>query len=231
MKHMKFCSRFSVIGFVLSLFFGIFSKSGFFKVVLIALVWAIAFFALGMLISFVFDKFLAVETSEYDSNMPQSAGGAKESVGKNVDIVIQDQELDRSESSNKYNIGDKYQMLNDSDLTKAAKLSEPVDNGSAFVPVRNLETLTNISGTEAVKPSEIASKSDSLDELPDMGDVSVAQSSEIETVSSGDSDGELDSIPESSFSSYTSKKNESAAEVQDASILAKAISSILADES
>ena len=106
MKHMKFCSTFSVIGFVLSLFFGIFSKSGFFKVVLIALVWAIAFFALGMLISFVFDKFLAVETSEYDSNMPQSAGGVKESVGKNVDIVIQDQELDRSESSNKYNIGD-----------------------------------------------------------------------------------------------------------------------------
>lgn len=265
MRNIKTIVSFSVAGFILSLIFGIFSNSGFFRVLFVALAWAVAFALLGFLVSFVYNKFLQVETSSYtstDISSPntQAPKATSPSLGSNVDIVVEDQELDRTESVNRYSVGQNHQMLNDSDLegnkaaSSVAQSNAAASDNSGFIPVRNLETYKNFSGTESVKPSELKSEdeeeleeieeietpkeqasqngpainadSEGLDVLPDMGAYVVDGDSSVNTNDGFGYAGSGYSDP-----SYgNSKQKVDGENMQNTELIAKAISSVLSAE-
>ncbi len=247
MKNIKFVSFSAGAGFILSLTFGIFSKSGILKVFLTALVFALIFAVLGFGLSFVYEKFLSLDSSEIDSTKSTESKTVSSSVGNNVDIVIEDQELERSGSNNRFNVGENRSMLNTSDVvtsnnSSSVNSSIAEDSKSNFVPVRNLETLTNISGTEAVKPSAVANKSaeisessssknDDLDVLPDFGNLGMP-ATPMSSFSSSSNDS-IDEFSDTESSSvYTSKRNDvDTDKFQNTELIAKAISTVLSDES
>ena len=248
MKNIKFVSFSAGAGFILSLTFGIFSKSGILKVFLTALVFALIFAVLGFGLTFVYEKFLSLDSSEIDSTKStESKSTVSSSVGNNVDIVIEDQELERSGSNNRFNVGENRSMLNTSDVVTSNNSSSDnssiaEDSKSNFVPVRNLETLTNISGTEAVKPSAVANKSaeisessssknDDLDVLPDFGNLGMP-ATPMSSYSSSANDS-IDEFSDTESSSvYTSKRNDvDTDKFQNTELIAKAISTVLSDES
>lgn len=247
MKNIKFVSFSAGAGFILSLTFGIFSKSGILKVFLTALVFALIFAVLGFGLSFVYEKFLSLDSSEIDSTKSTESKTVSSSVGNNVDIVIEDQELERSGSNNRFNVGENRSMLNTSDVVTSNNSSSDnssiaEDSKSNFVPVRNLETLTNISGTEAVKPSAVANKSaeisessssknDDLDVLPDFGNLGMP-ATPMSSFSSSANDS-IDEFSDTESSSvYTSKRNDvDTDKFQNTELIAKAISTVLSDES
>lgn len=247
MKNIKFVSFSAGAGFILSLTFGIFSKSGILKVFLTALVFALIFAVLGFGLSFVYEKFLSLDSSEIDSTKSTESKTVSSSVGNNVDIVIEDQELERSGSNNRFNVGENRSMLNTSDVVTSNNSSSvnstiAEDSKSNFVPVRNLETLTNISGTEAVKPSAVANKSaeisessssknDDLDVLPDFGNLGMP-ATPMSSFSSSANDS-IDEFSDTESSSvYTSKRNDvDTDKFQNTELIAKAISTVLSDES
>lgn len=247
MKNIKFVSFSAGAGFILSLTFGIFSKSGILKVLLTALAFALIFAVLGFGLSFVYEKFLSLDSSEIDSTKSTESKTVSSSVGNNVDIVIEDQELERSGSNNRFNVGENRSMLNTSDVvtsnnSSSVNSSIAEDSKSNFVPVRNLETLTNISGTEAVKPSAVANKSaeisessssknDDLDVLPDFGNLGMP-ATPMSSFSSSANDS-IDEFSDTESSSvYTSRRNDvDTDKFQNTELIAKAISTVLSDES
>lgn len=247
MKNIKFVSFSAGAGFILSLTFGIFSKSGILKVLLTALAFALIFAVLGFGLTFVYEKFLSLDSSEIDSTKSTESKTVSSSVGNNVDIVIEDQELERSGSNNRFNVGENRSMLNTSDVvtsnnSSSVNSSIAEDSKSNFVPVRNLETLTNISGTEAVKPSAVANKSaeisessssknDDLDVLPDFGNLGMP-ATPMSSFSSSANDS-IDEFSDTESSSvYTSRRNDvDTDKFQNTELIAKAISTVLSDES
>ena len=141
MKNIKFVSFSAGAGFILSLTFGIFSKSGILKVLLTALVFALIFAVLGFGLTFVYEKFLSLDSSEIDSTKStESKSTVSSSVGNNVDIVIEDQELERGGRNNRFNVGENRSMLNTSDVVTSNNSSSDnssiaEDSKSNFVPV------------------------------------------------------------------------------------------------
>lgn len=257
MRSTKFIGLFAGCGFVLSFVAGLFSHSSILSVLIKALIFAVVFAALAFAISAVFNRFLSDGTSgdyQGEYNAESVAGNAAASApvtGRHVDITIQDEELKPSESENHFVVGDNHQMLNDSDMADSGNAFVP-DNSKEFVPLRNFETLRNLSGKEAVPPSQVEAKTDTeaenaaqnmaavssspvikstdedgIDTLPDMDNFVFGESESSSSSDEGD-----DTISDSDFVSSSSphKKNDVPAEVQDASLMAKAISSVLSDE-
>ena len=250
MRCTKFIGVFAACGFILSFFAGLFSHSSILSVLLKALITAVIFGLLGFGISFVFNKFLSDGNSgdfQSDNAADSSPVDNKNSaVGQHVDITIQDEELRPSESENHFVVGDNHQLLNDSDVRSSGG-SEQASTG--FVPLRNFETVKNVSGTEAVIPSEAIAKATpaaqtenanqnavasftnigidgGIDTLPDMDKFVFSEGS------GSDSEEIIDSGSDSDFVSSSSSrpKSDAPAEVQDAALMAKAISSVLSDE-
>ena len=269
MRGLKSSGLFAACGFILSFIAGLFSHTSILSVLLKALIFAVVFAALGFIISFVFQKFLSDGTGgefqgDYTSDN-NSAAAQTPVLGQHVDITIQDEELQKSESDNHFVVGESRQMLNDSDVRSgpafgqmsgqtAAKNESSSSTSSGFVPLRNFETVTNVSGTEAQSPvikaeaqnsgaenasapeasnfasaSAAASSADSegLDTLPDMEGFSFGEDSS----SSNDDDGDVPSSGgDSEFVSASSSRKQEEPEVKDAALMAKAISSVLSDE-
>ncbi|MCR4741833.1 MAG: ECF transporter S component [Treponema sp.] len=270
MRNIKIISVFAAIGFALSLIFGLISRAKFYVILLRALIFAIIFALIGFLISFLVNKYLVSDDGDVDiSTASDSEGGEVYSKGHKVDFVVQDDELDHSESENHFVVGENRQMLNNGDYnsTSAAnlhntlekdrkqvektKISEAEDK-SSFVPLRSAETVDNFSGNEskssAESPSTPASQSssspgnlikdkklsndDEIDVLPDMSsmDFSSAAKNSSENQSDGQDTSDVSSFGDSS-SIASSRSNSSAEiEIKDASLMAKAISSVLSDE-
>ena len=255
MRSAKYIGLFAACGFILSFVSGLFSHSSILSVLLKALIFAVVFGLVGLGISFVYSKFLSDGSggdfqSDYGAE-PSSAPAAASALGQNVDITIQDEELAPSESENHFVVGDNHQMLNDSDVKSSAG-NGAQDSSQGFVPLRNFETVKNFSGKEAVIPSEAvaaapdadkneaeeveeaqpvtesapANAAGGLDTLPDMENFVFSESS-----GSGSDDDDSGIESDSEFvSSGSRKKNDGPAEVQDAALMAKAISSVLSDE-
>ena len=260
MRSTKSIGLFAACGFILSFVAGLFSHSSILSVLIKALIFAVIFGLLGLGISFIFNKFLSDGSngdfqSEYTAD--SSPAPAASAVGNNVDITIQDEELRPSESENHFVVGDNHQMLNDSDVKSSANGSKQESSSSqGFVPLRNFETVKNFSGKEAVIPAEAVASGNTaevvnsapaaastaanttvsnfdaggsdggIDTLPDMENFVFSEGSD-----SGSGDDDSDTTTESEFvSSVGSKKSDGPAEVQDAALMAKAISSVLSDE-
>ncbi len=248
MKNIRFVSICAASGFVLSLICGFFSKSGFLHIFLLALLFGLVFGALAFGISFVYDKFLVVEGAGYAADSSDSSADAsdgigvaskdKKNLGQHVDLVIQEEELEQSGNVNHYNVGDNHQMLNESDYTPQKE--EKIVPKNEFVPLREKETVNNFSGAEAITPQDSEKRMEAiveqeekngsdLDVLPDMGELNIASSEggeDGDTIVLSNSD-EGDFI--SSATNYKSS-NTNEPEIKDASLMAKAISSILAEE-
>ena len=251
MKNIKSIAICAASGFILSLICGLFSKAGFGHIFLTALIFGIVFGLLGFGISFLFDRFLSVEavqveaadSSSGDINITSAPTG--KNLGQHVDIVIQDEPLEQSGNPNHYDVGENHQMLNESDYNNSnSKTSddskETIIPKNEFVPIRNLETVTNFSGNESETPKEAEDrreaivkqeeeKGSDLDTLPDMSDFKVSSGSD----GSGDDTVIISDSEEAQFvHSATNYKSSEVGdgEIKDASLMAKAISSILAEE-
>ena len=258
----KLSAVFAAIGFILSFIAGFFSHSSIIFIFLKALLSALAFGILGFGINIVFEKFLN-DSSEQDfstDGLVQTASQPQK--GQLVDITIQDEELQESDSGNHFVVGSNRQMLNNADTARTASSAastvkpavsaatapsdksevhasaeenkmagsnmEAAASASGFVPVRNLETITSVSGKEAVKSSEISSPDENsapqnvdeeLDVLPDMEGLSFAENDEDEGI---------DADTDSDFVSVHKKSGEeSSADIKDAELMAKAISDVL----
>ncbi len=256
MQGLKISGVFAACGFVLSFFAGLFSHTSILSVLLKALIFALVFGLLGFGISFVFRTFLSdgisgdlqSDTSEGVSTAAVQNNG----LGQNVDITIQDEELQKSESDNHFVVGENHQMLNDSDVKNVSNPAATASSSSGFVPLRNFETVNNFSGKEAESPVIKASESNShsanagttpapsqpvpdfsgaedgeLDTLPDMGNFTFGES---DSASNDDDDDVPASGSDSEFVSVSSSKKTEEPEVKDAALMAKAISSVLSDE-
>lgn len=248
MRSAKYVGLFVACGFILSFVSGLFSHSSILSILLKALIFAIVFGVLGFGITFIYSKFLSDGSGgdfqgEYTAD--SSSGVSQQSaLGQNVDITIQDEELRPSESDNHFVVGENHQMLNESDVRNSGSAGGAEQEApKGFVPLRNFETVTNFSGKEAVVPFEAASSNQSstesssspenigaggLDTLPDMENFVFSEGGN----SDSNDDDALASGTGSEFvsSSGSHKKNDAPAEIQDAALMAKAISSVLSDE-
>ncbi len=248
MRSAKYVGLFVACGFILSFVSGLFSHSSILSILLKALIFALVFGVLGFGISFIYRKFLSDGSNgdfqgEYTAD--SSSGISQQSaLGQNVDITIQDEELKPSESENHFVVGENHQMLNESDVRNSEKAAATEqESPKGFVPLRNFETVNNFSGKEAVVPFEAAAANQNsensagssenigaggLDTLPDMENFVFSESGS----SNSEDDDALASGTGSEFvtSSGSHKKNDAPAEIQDAALMAKAISSVLSDE-
>lgn len=238
MKGFKIAGVFAACGFLLSFVSGFFSHTSFISILLKALIFCLIFGILGFLIEFVFSKFLIDEnTGDFSASIGSTNENSSnvKSTGQLVDITIEDEELERGGSENHFIVNENHQMLNDSDITKKADNTEnnpgEVSNDQpGFVPLKKFETVQNISSKEAVNPDSViyrseesdVKKDDGIDTLPDMNNF---------TTEDNGTSGSVDSETESEFVSSGSRKNsDEPAEIKDAALMAKAISSILSDE-
>ena len=248
MRSAKYVGLFVACGFILSFVSGLFSHSSILSILLKALIFALVFGVLGFGISFIYRKFLSDGSNgdfqgEYTAD--SSSGISQQSaLGQNVDITIQDEELKPSESENHFVVGENHQMLNESDVRNSEKAAATEqESPKGFVPLRNFETVNNFSGKEAVVPFEAAAANQNsensagssenigaggLDTLPDMENFVFSESGS----SNSEDDDALASGTGSEFvtSSGSHKRNDAPAEIQDAALMAKAISSVLSDE-
>ena len=143
MRSTKSIGLFAACGFILSFVAGLFSHSSILSVLIKALIFAVVFGLLGLGISFIFNKFLSDGSGgdfqgEYTADSSPAASGAS-TLGQNVDITLQDEELRPSESENHFVVGENHQMLNDSDVRTSANKTEDNSSSQGFVPLRNFD--------------------------------------------------------------------------------------------
>ena len=248
MRNFKSILYFAIFGFLISFVFGLFSHSSFLVIFVKAIIFLLVFALLGFVISFVFSKFLDDDSTNELSGEDGTNSSVQENntKGKIVDLVIQDEELSPTQSDNNFNVGNNTFMLNSTDVN-SEKLSE---NNAGFVPLRNFETVTNMSEKEAENPRDIISEQNkaalgeginqqnvvdsegnagTIDVLPDMSYFESASENNDFSNDSGDGDNEVFGA---SLSVSSKKKSDSlVGEIQDTGLIAKAISSVLSEES
>ena len=248
-----------------------------------AFIFALVFAVLGYAVLYLFDTFLAGDSSggasEFSSSSSDSASSKK---GQTVDIVIQDEDLPVEDGESQYFVGTNRVMLNQDDVTnskpaesnnsassavdemknanrsalaggKTESAQEPSSPGESssetkFVPVRNMETLYNASGKEAViKSEELPVQSNNADEnntsqmVKKVSEKFTAADENLDTLP--ELDGGMFEESDSSIYAGDSAVNTSSdvatvgvearniePDVKDAELMAKAISTILSNE-
>lgn len=212
MKNLKFIAVFSCFGFLLSFFSGLASRgNNIGRMIFHAVIFAIVFAGLAVLINIIFCKFLGSEGDiSYESNSGEGNGNPVSAPSSHaVDIMVQDEDLPQEENAPQFFVGSGHQMLSPDDVKDVAKEtaaaantsvvseknvqaseSDSVKSGAAansngsdgFVPVSLGENLSNITSVEAKTESEVTK----------------AERKASETVSAPilQDDGELDSLPD-----------------------------------
>lgn len=212
MKNLKFIAVFSCFGFLLSFFSGLASRgNNIGRMIFHAVIFAIVFAGLAVLINIIFCKFLGSEVDiSYESNSGEGNGNPVSAPSSHaVDIMVQDEDLPQEENAPQFFVGSGHQMLSPDDVKDVAKEtaatantsvvseknvqaseSDSVKSGAAansngsdgFVPVSLGENLSNITSVEAKTESEVTK----------------AERKASETVSAPTSqdDDELDSLPD-----------------------------------
>jgi len=230
MRGLKFVPLFAACGFILSLFSGLFSRSGILRILVQALIFGIVFGLLALLIRFLFLRYLYDDSSQNLESEPQAPA-----VGGKVDIVVEDEELPDSGSGNRFAVSGKHGILSgagDSGLSDVAGENASPDP----VPVRGGNSATDASVSRdgsaagsAVRPAgndgTAVYGDDDLDVLPDMDDVVV--SDDRMDVSDGMSSGGGDYVPSVE---HHSPSGTASAGGMDTELMAKAISSVLSEE-
>lgn len=212
MKNIKFIAGFSCFGFLLSFISGFTSRgNNIGRITLHAVIFAVVFAGLAVLIGFVFGKFLSTEGDVSYENSSGEGNGTPVATPSShaVDIMVQDEELPQEENAPQFFVGSGHQMLSPDDVkdvsretvaaanasavsennernevVKSEKTAAAVDNNSAsgFVPVSLGENLSNITSVESKTEAEV------------MKAETKTSASAPASVSEGE--GELDSLPD-----------------------------------
>jgi hypothetical protein len=252
MKNIKFITVFAACGFLLSFAAGLFSHSGVGHIILMAVIFAAVFGGLAFLIQFLMEGILRID-AQTSPAAPDVEPELSTKKGGLVDIVVKDEDLPSEENSPQFFVGSNHQMLTKSDYSPAdrepEKPAEKIDminepdiiplaagkkefkegNDDGFVPVPLQKTAENISGREdwtgeqqlgpAYSNNDLDHlEDDSLDELPELQDLKTSESDE-------------NVIKDSDFSKAGNKKEAKGdSAVQDAQLMAKAISTVLSKD-
>lgn len=251
MRKIKSVAVFAAIGFVVSFVFGLFSKRGFGFILLTALIFALIFAVLGLVIDLLFNKVLLDDSDSeqtIDSSV-NSTDNAEAKKGQIVDFTIQDEDLPQGTSSNHFVVNDKHQILNATDVfqnsndSKNPNESSSDENAKAvnegFTPLKKAETFDNISSKEAISPDSVQSNeqnvdfpenedSNDIDMLPDLDNFNFETKSAEDVDSSNESYKDSDSSFSTSFTNSHRKTDDVG--IQDAALMAKAISSALSND-
>lgn len=265
MKNIKLIVGFSIFGFLLSFFSGLFSHASFGRVFFHAIGFAIIFGLLALAVQFVFEKFLDINGYESvsssvgaDSQSNKGFQNQKNAQKHSVDFYVEDEPLPSEENEEQFYVGNKHQMLSESDVDSGVEqdnsnngesisLSDDVKNenldSSGFVPISfgeaKPDSLTSVESKsiEEIKSNEKKFSSDessindseSLDVLPDLEQISNSVSSAGSHIEN-DSDEINDGSADSSMNIGPKKDTENIAEGQDAELMAKAISTLLSKD-
>ena len=248
MKNLKFIAVFSCFGFLLSFFSGLASRgNNIGRMIFHAVIFAIVFAGLAVLINIIFCKFLGSEGDiSYESNSGEGNGNPVSAPSSHaVDIMVQDEDLPQEENAPQFFVGSGHQMLSPDDVKDVTKETAAAANSNGsdgFVPVSLGENLSNITSVEAKTESEVTkaerkasetvsapiSQDDGeLDSLPDLEDLSVYQQSNSSVM---DEDGIDESTDTSDMTPATSVSAEEVTSGQDVELMAKAISTLLKKE-
>lgn len=245
MRNFKSILYFAIFGFLISFVFGLFSHSSFVSILIKAIIFLLIFAVLGFIISFVFSKFLDDESTNDLSGEEglNSSSQENNTKGRVVDLVIQDEELSPKQSENSFFVGSNRQMLNESDYSSNNKSTFEKNENSGFVPLRDVETSQNVSSVEAISSSSLnngsveiiptlgssgETNSEGLDVLPEMSSLSTMD--ENSGYNSNDED-DNDNGFEPSYTSSNRKSDSFVGDMPDTGLIAKAISSVLSQES
>lgn len=245
MRNFKSILYFAIFGFLISFVFGLFSHSSFVSILIKAIIFLLIFAVLGFIISFVFSKFLDDESTNDLSGEEglNSSSQENNTKGRVVDLVIQDEELSPKQSENSFFVGSNRQMLNESDYSPNNKSTFEKNENSGFVPLRDVETSQNVSSVEAISSSSLnngsvenittlgssgETTSEGLDVLPEMSSLSTMD--ENSGYNSNDED-DNDNGFEPSYTSSNRKSDSFVGDMPDTGLIAKAISSVLSQES
>lgn len=254
MINTKSLGIFAGIGFAISFLTGIISKNAFFSVLIKAFVFSIVFAVIAYLISFLFNKFLSDGSSVPDSVVESEHADNHKPVGGIVDVSITDENLEEEEHGPKFfvennrqsfgaeslserknvnlqNNAPKVEIRNDSLNTekKQIEAEEIVDSSdkSSFKPISLTQTNTNVRSNDVGVEEVIENTSESIDELPDIGNLSIdKKNNEIDDIISDSefaSEGEIPSrapvFPDGQV-----------ADGQDANVMAQAIRTLLSKD-
>ncbi|MCR5188680.1 MAG: hypothetical protein K6C97_07065 [Treponema sp.] len=199
------------------------------------------------MINFVYEKFLDDGSSsgfsgDTDIGSTPISENVVPSTGQHVDITIQDEELESSDSSNHFVVGENHQMLNSSDVRNSVPNEPEIPSDNGFVPLRKRENLRDLSSKESVSEDELPKVSNEIsqpssldnngdvgiDTLPDMGNLEFGTSETSEVSQSDDSN--MESGSEFVSSNHSRRNSNEVPEIKDAALMAKAISSALSDD-
>jgi hypothetical protein len=232
-KYVVVCS---CVGLVLSFIICLISHISAGTMFLRALIFAVVFGILCAVIQIVFNKFLATG----EGALSDGSGGSRPagSVGTVINISVGDDKLPDEEAAPKFVVKNTAPVLV-SEGPEVASYSRP-DSASGAASSESpaqasAETSSDAGAGGAAggfKPMDLSSvttKSDSLDELPDIADVSSSQPSNSSATISNISDGGS----ETAFASgggAGGRSSSSSGDSQDALLAAKAISTLLAKD-
>ena len=245
MRNFKSILYFAIFGFLISFVFGLFSHSSFVSILIKAIIFLLIFAVLGFIISFVFSKFLDDESTNDLSGEEglNSSSQENNTKGRVVDLVIQDEELSPKQSENSFFVGSNRQMLNESDYSSNNKTNFEKNENSGFVPLRDVETSQNVSSVEAISSSSLnngsvenittlgssgETTSEGLDVLPEMSSLSTMDEN---SGYNGNDEDDNDNGFEPSYTSSNRKSDSFVGDMPDTGLIAKAISSVLSQES
>lgn len=113
----------AAIGFFLSFFIGLFSDVRFSHVLLRALIFGAVFAVLCVGISFLYHRFLSVDSSSFGSDGEPSV---QKSAGGIVNIVVDDSELPDDGMTPKFTVLDNSGLVDKRELSPADEVDEPV---------------------------------------------------------------------------------------------------------
>ncbi len=232
MRDLKFVPLFAACGFILSLFSGLFSRSGILRILVQALIFGLVFGLLALLIRFLFIRYLYDDSSQNLESEPQ---GPAPAVGGKVDIVVEDEDLPDSGSGNRFAVSGKHGILSGADVSGPSDVSgEKTSPDSAPVRGGNSSSDSSDSGNDSASGSAVRPAGndgtavygdEDLDVLPDMDDVVV--SDDRMDVSGGMSSGDGDYVPSGE---HHAPSGTGSAGGMDTELMAKAISSVLSEE-
>lgn len=160
MKNVKFIIGFSIFGFLLSAVFGFNSQGNYFaRVILHALIFAVVFAGLAVLIQFIFSRILEFDSeSGGDGGIaPAAAGSGASASSHSVDIVVQDEDLPDDADASQFYVGNSRQMLSPED---SRQMNPAEENGNRFepqeVPVAEAAPAEKVVQAAPVTLSEVA---------------------------------------------------------------------------
>ncbi|MBQ9494549.1 MAG: hypothetical protein IJR50_02785 [Treponema sp.] len=156
MKKLKFVISFAAFGFLLSFLFGLFSRSGIVRILLVALIFCAIFAVLGFVIQLLLDTILHVDNVQAASSV--AIGSVAPKTGSHVDIVVQDEALPTDENAPQFFVGENHQMLNEEDYDDGsvhgfAKTQSDADSEKEM-PSGNVDTIHELGNVASTAPIE-----------------------------------------------------------------------------